>query len=268
MRSGWFAALLLAVSSVSARAEEASYLAVPLDQCSVIVTGTDMRSRPDGLSRCLAQVLAKVSGDPSVGDDPKFAAIGAKAGELVEDFAYFDRMSDQPMHDEQGSRDRPFNLVVHFDPPKVDAALADLGRKPWRGIRPTLAVVISITDQRDGHYPLAADTLDGERQREALYAAGQRFGLRIALFPLAAMPRADATGVEIEDAARRVIQSAPLAALSGSLVWTPKEYGWTGTWRMQHDGASKSWTIKGVSFDEAFRNAVGGAGAVLSGSAR
>lgn len=235
-----------------------------LDRCSVVVTGTDMRERPGGLARCLTQVLVKVSGDPGVADDARTEAVTERAAGLVEDFAYFDRMSDTPMHDEQGSRDRPFDLAVRFDPAKVDAALAELGRKPWRLARPTLAVAVSITGRTGEVFPLVADTLAGERQREAVFAAGERFGLRVILFPAADAPAADAASAEIAARAARTVASAPVAALSGTLTWSASDYGWVGRWRLARPDGEHAWEARGVSFDEAFRNAVSGSAAILA----
>ena len=102
--------------------------ALGLYEASVVVTGTDARSRPAGLGQALAQVLAKVSGNPALLDDPKVAALAPAAPGLVAALAYLDQMSDQPRHDEQGSRDRPYDLVVRFNPPSLDAMLEGLGR--------------------------------------------------------------------------------------------------------------------------------------------
>jgi hypothetical protein len=155
--------------------------AADLYEASTIVTGTVAETRADGLASCLREVLVKVSGNPALTDDPRVAALDGKVAELVEDFAYLDRMSDLPHHDEQGSRDRPFTLIAHFSPPKIDAALARLGERPWRGDR-RLLVRITVRD-RSGTYPMTADGDDDERQREALLAAAERYGMRVVLLP-------------------------------------------------------------------------------------
>ncbi len=236
-----------------------------LDRCAVIVTGTDMRSRPSGMAQCLRRVLVKVSGDPALADDPRVDRLAPEAGALAEDLAYFDRMSDVPRRDEQGSRDRPFDLVVDFDPAKIDALLARLGVSPWRTGRPVLVAVLEIKDQHGGRYRLSGDGGDGERQREALFAAAERFGMRVVL-PLDADAAAQGAATEavVAETARHV-PSAPAAALTGSLVWSDADAGWVGAWHVAYGGREASWGIRGVSFDEAFRSAVGGAAAVLSG---
>jgi hypothetical protein len=249
------------------RAETPAASGAALDQCTVIVTGTDMRSRPAGLSRCLLQVLAKVSGDPRLASDAHAQAATENAGDLVESIAYFDRMSDLPMHDEQGSRDRPFDLVVRFDPARVDALLASLGHKPWRTTRPALVVAIDVRDQRGGAFPLTADGIFGARQREALFAAGERFGMRIVLLPELGQPDGETSKAPL-DRAKATIHDVPLALLTGRLAWSNADYGWVGTWRLQDGTSEASWEVRGVSFDEAFRNAIGGAAEVLSGTGK
>lgn len=235
-----------------------------LYRCSVIVTGTDMRNRPSAMGQCLRRVMAKVSGDPALADDPRLEEIASKAGTLAESFAYFDRMSDIPHHDEQGSRDRPFDLVVEFDPAKVDAALTAMGSTAWRN-RPALVVAVRVKDQEGDEYRLSADDADGERQREALFAAADRFGLRVILLPEQELPAENAAGPGIVARAARTVRSTELAALTGTLVWSDADAGWAGNWHVAQGGRERSWSIRGVSFDDAFRNAIGGAAAVLSG---
>lgn len=207
-----------------------------------IVTGTDDRMRLEGFDRCLRDVLVKLSGDPSLADDPRVAAFEPDAQALAEDFFYQDRMSDQLMHDEQGSRDRPFDLTVRFAPARIDAILGQLGHAPWPGPRPKLALAITIT--RNGEtYPLTADGAPDERPREAAIAAGEKYGMRV-IFPP-------------HDGAAPAIPGA--VTLAGTLVWRPEQFGWVGEWRISAHGNETHWRISGVSFDEAFRDAVRGA---------
>jgi hypothetical protein len=248
------------------------------DRCTVIVTGTDARSRPSGVAECLHRTLVKVSGDPALADDPRVDRLAPDPDALAEGLAYLDRMSDIPHRDEQGSRDRPFDLVVEFDPARIDATLAALGVSPWRAGRPALVAVLAVGERRGGQYTLAADADEGERQREALVAAAERFGMRVVL-PLAedAAVQGDvqggvqggveggATAAAVAAATARRVRSAPSAALTGSLVWSDADLGWVGTWRLVYKGREEAWSIRGVSFDDAFRDAIGGAAARLSG---
>jgi hypothetical protein len=53
--------------------------------------------------------------------------------------------------------------------------------------------------------------------------------------------------------------------LNGTLRWSEPDFGWVGEWRLSWQGRDRAWRIAGVSFDEAFRDAMGGAMAVLAG---
>ena len=223
--------------------------ATGLYEATVITTGMDLRSRPAGLAACLVQVLAKVSGNPALLDDPRVAALGPAAPGLLASFAYLDRMSDMPKHDEQGTRDRPYDLVVRFETTGIDAALLGLGDGPWltSGDRPSILADIAITPRNGPTMPLRADTEPDERHRAAMLAAADRFGLPVLLRPTLGSI------------------SVPRAVLSGSMVWQEAAAGWAGTWNLSWQGREHTWHILGVSFDEAYRNAIGGAAAVLSG---
>ena len=223
--------------------------ATGLYEASVITTGMDLRSRPAGLAACFAQVLAKVSGNPALLDDPRVAALGPAAPGLLASLAYLDRLSDLPKHDEQGTRDRPYDLIVRFDTNGIDATLLGLGEAPWlaSGNRPSILADVAITPRNGPIMPLRADTEPDERHRGALLAAADRFGIPVVL--------------------RSTLGSVPVPAaiLSGSMIWQDAAAGWAGTWRLTWQGHEQTWHIVGVSFDEAYRNALAGAAAVLSG---
>jgi hypothetical protein len=223
-----------------------------LYEASVITTGMDMRGRSAGLAACLARVLVKVSGNPALLDDPRVAALGPAAPGMLAGFAYLDRMSDEPKHDEQGTRDRPYDLVARFEPERVDAALLGLGETPWSSgrDRPALLADIAIAPRGGPAMPLRADTDPDERHRAALLAAADRFGVPVLLRP-----------------AIGPAPAAPIAAatLRGTLDWQDAAAGWVGAWALAWQGRQHAWSIKGVSFDEAYRNAIAGSAAVLSG---
>ncbi len=231
-----FAGLLLAHT---AHAQQANY---ELYSARAIVTGTDDRMRLEGFDRCLRDVLVKVSGQSDLAGDPRVATFEPGAQALAEDFFYQDRMSDQVMHDEQGSRDRPFDLTVRFAPARIDEVLRELGATPWTGPRPPLTLAIAIT--RNGEtYPLTADTAPDERPREAAIAAGEKYGMRVVF------PPSDADVANVPGAVK----------VSGTLIWKPEAFGWVGDWRIVTQRGEVRWGISGVSFDEAFRDAVRGA---------
>ena len=55
-------------------------------------------------------------------------------------------------------------------------------------------------------------------------------------------------------------------ALVGRLVWDDAELGWATEWQMEWQAQPHRWQLRGVTFDEAFRRAVGGAAQILSGN--
>jgi hypothetical protein len=105
-----------------------------------VVTGNDERSRPLGFRLCFEDVLVKLSGDANIVSDRRFEGLAASAGQYISTFSYRDRFEGKPVHDEQGTYDRPHFLTCQFDPRKIDGVLKALGRKPWLGRRPRLVM--------------------------------------------------------------------------------------------------------------------------------
>jgi hypothetical protein len=123
--AGMIAVLLLifAVLHMPGVDVAAASTALNLYQARTIVTGQREETRGPGLERCLEDVLVKVSGDPLVLADPAIASMKGHAASYVTRFRYRDRMEGIPIHDEQGSRDRPYDLTVDFQANQIDAAL-------------------------------------------------------------------------------------------------------------------------------------------------
>lgn len=216
-----------------------------LYEARTIVTGDRAETRIPGFKDCLADVLVKVSGDPRLLADPKLAQLRAHAGGYVRSYRAHDRLAGIPIHDEQGTRDRPFDLIVDFDPAKIDAALASLGRKPWGADRPRVALFIAVRLGTTA-YLLSSDGLHGRDQRESLAAASWQVGLPVVLPTEAGVtPEAD-------------------VPLWGTLAW--EKGGWAADWRMREGGRTFSWHIDKANFDDAFRGALRGAALILSGN--
>lgn len=261
---------LTAASPASRRVEAADAAAEHLYQARVLVTGQREDTRAVGLARALGQVLAKVSGDPRLPDDPRVAEMAAReAGALVLGFRYRDLLEGVPVHDEQGTRDRPHELTADFDPARIDATLRSLGSAPWTAARPRLVVFLRVRTGA-GPYVLAGDGERGRDQREALADAAYRFGVPATLPTGAALAEAGLTvdtlpaaGPSRLDAAAR--EAGGDLALSGSLTWSEEALGWVADWRLAANGGDHRWGERGVGFDEAFRRGVGGAARILSG---
>jgi hypothetical protein len=237
-----------------------------------VVTGTDERNRPLGFRLCFEDVLVKVSGDASILSDRRFAALAAAAGQYVSTFSYRDRFEGKPVHDEQGTYDRPHFLTCQFDPQKIDSVLKMLGRKPWLGHRPRLVMVLSVHGRTNSGL-LSRDGVFDPDMREALANAAQRYGLAVNL-PSVADLQVNQINIDTAEItpADRLLRVAELSdselPLVGDLRWSDAALGWVAKWRLAVNGRRHRWSVSGVNYDEAFRNAVRGAALALSGNGR
>ncbi|HJT05329.1 MAG TPA: DUF2066 domain-containing protein [Stellaceae bacterium] len=261
--------LLAFLAALAAFAAAAAATAEELYRAQASVTGQGEAERARGFAICLEAVLIKVSGDPRLAGDPALDTLKAEASRFVAQFTYRDRMAGIPVHDEQGTRERPFELTVDFDPSKIDALLRSLGRDKWPEPRPRLAVLLGVRDATTA-YVLSEDGGRGLGEREALSETAARRGIPIAL-PNEARLAADRfdyaslAGAPAERLAALARENGGDAALTGTLVWSDKALGWIAAWQLSWQGREHRWRISGVSFDDAFRDAIDHAAAILSG---
>jgi hypothetical protein len=235
-----------------------------------VVTGKDERNRPLGFRLCFEDVLIKVSGDASIVSDSRFENLAASAGQYVSTFSYRDRLEGKPVHDEQGTYDRPHFLTCHFDPQKIDDVLKTLGRRPWAGNRPRLVMLV-VVHGRTNSGVLSSDGSFDPDMREALANAAQRYGLTVNLPSVTVL---ESNQISIDTAAitagDRLSKLAELPdnelPLVGDLQWSDAALGWVAGWSLEESGRWHHWSVSGVNYDEAFRNAVRGAARVLSGN--
>jgi hypothetical protein len=236
----------------------------PMYQADAIVTGTDMRQRPWGFAQTLREVLVKSSGDPRLKDDPRTAQFAVHADRFVACFDYVDMMAAVPLHDDQGTSDRPHKLTVYFIPAKIDALLAQLGDKPWRGERPIVVPVLLVHGRKPVPYVLSAEIPAGEEQRGSFATAADQFGMDVRV-PSDAELRAWGASVG-HFPSEPPPASAGEAIVVGTLDWSETLPGWIGKWRMSWQGADYRWGISGVNYDAAFRNIVRGVVLAASGA--
>ncbi|WP_331371744.1 DUF2066 domain-containing protein [Sinorhizobium chiapasense] len=154
------------ISSGMAQAANAQDLYVS----DAIVTGTGEENREIGFRECLGEVLVKVSGDQRVLASPALAPLIERAGSFVASFAYRDRLEGIPIHDEQGTHDRPHDLTCHYEPATIDRLLDTLGSRPWPQPRPRIAVLLAVQDQKRG-FMLTSDGAESPYMAESLAAA-------------------------------------------------------------------------------------------------
>ena len=240
-----------------------------LYRAKAIVTGQREETRLPGFSKCLLDVLVKVSGDPKLIGDSAAEKVLQRAREFVSDYRYRDRLEGLPIHDEQGSRDRPYDLTVDFDAAKVDAALRMLGREPWTGPRPVITMFLSVRND-DTTYVLSSDGRRGIDQRESLAAAAWQMGLPLALPSEATLKDAGLAFETLPAAMPGNLETLAAASggslpLLGRLVWSKGTLGWAAEWQLAWRGKVYRWRIRDVNFDDAFRNAMRGAAQILSG---
>lgn len=235
-----------------------------------IVTGTGERNRQIGFRECLGEVLVKLSGDATIIDNPAFAPLQAEAGKFVSAFSYRDRLEGIPIHDEQGTHDRPHDLTCRFEPATIDPLLARLGGKPWLSPRPVIAVFLAVHDQKR-RFVLTQDGDERPYMVDSLFAAAVPLALSAVLPDAAAMADRgiDFATLQHADPAKLTEQAARFkgdVALTGTLVWSDAARGWIAKWRMAASGKTYAWQVSGVSFDDAFRHAIHGAARILSGN--
>jgi hypothetical protein len=264
IRISILAALMFCTATMAAAADD-------LYRAQTVVTGQGEANRIIGFAACLEDVLIKVSGSVKLAGDPRLAAYQSHAGDFVKARSYHDQMSGTPIRDEQGTRDRPYDLIVDFDEKKIDGLLGTLGSKPWLSHRPVVAVFAEM-EQGARKYMVTADAgQSAVAPREALLAASTKRGVSIVLPDDAALAK---SGISSEELAK--LPSATLAAraaelggevaLVGRLKWDDQELGWATEWQMEWQGRPHRWQLRGVTFDEAFRRAIGGAAQILSGN--
>jgi hypothetical protein len=242
-----------------------------LYSAKTIVTGTREETRLKGFQECLRSVFLKVTGDQRILDDPRLAPLLAKASDYVAGHHYRDRMSGIPTHDEQGTRDRPFDLTCDFSRDRIDAALASLDRKPWLAPRPRIVLFVSVRNGPVAFVLAADDRKQGVTMREAFADAADALAIPI-LFPkkrnlrqiglhAGTLPRTD---MPVFDAFAGEIGGS--RALAGSIVWSERDLGWIAEWRFFDGTDTAIWQVRAASFDKAFQSAMRGAAQILSGN--
>ncbi|MER8750705.1 DUF2066 domain-containing protein [Mesorhizobium sp. M1050] len=259
---------LLAICAANGLAEAADI--DDLYKSQTIVTGQDEPNRQAGFKICLDEVLVRVSGDQRLLEKPEMTALRDKAGSFVTGFRYRDRMEGIPVHDEQGTHDRPHDLYCQYTPATIDPVLASLGSKPWLAERPTLSVVLAVDDSRR-HFVLASDGDENPYMIESFQSAAGPMAMSIVVPNKATLAKAGLTFEEVGPISPELLGNVARSigsrqVLAGSIVWSDKDLGWIADWRLKADGKTYHWQVRGVSFDEAFRVAMRGAAQILSGN--
>jgi len=260
----FLAALLTWCAGATAAADTELY------RTKVTVTGQGEANRNVGFAAALEDVLIKASGAQKLSGDRRLAAYKAKTRDYVRTFSYRDQFFGKPIRDEQGTRDRPFDLTVVFEESRIDDILKAFALKPWLSHRPSVAVFVEM-EQGAKSYLVTTDGPQSDLQRDALLAAAEKRGMSIVLPSTAALAKSNITGAVLRAPsfpalARVAAEEGGEVVLVGRLVWDDREFGWTTQWQMHWRDQTHRWQIHGVTFDETFRRGIGGAAQILSGN--
>jgi hypothetical protein len=235
-----------------------------LYRAEAIVTGQGEKNRQSGFEECLKRVLVRVSGDQRLPDQPEAKRLLGEAARYVQSLSYRDRLAGKPIHDEQGTYDRPHDLICRYDASVVDDLLAKLGSHPWRAERPSLAIFLKVKHSGPAFY------LSREDERDAAMIQSLMNGASLLAIQIAVPSAEDAEqwtasagSPALAGIARSLGADLPLVGL---LEWSDADFGWVAVWRLANGGTEHVWTVRGVYFDEAFRVAVRGAAQILSGN--
>jgi len=231
----------------------------------VIVTGQGEENRLIGFRECVPEMLVRVSGDQRLIDHAGMDAIVENAASHVASFRYRDRLEGKPIHDEQGTYDRPHDLTCIFDSVRADDLLAQLGSKPWPLPRPGIVVFLHV--QRDsGAFSLAAGGDQSPYMRDSLAQAAEPLALDVRLPAAASMPPLDNDLPDKAAFAALAAASESGVPLAMTLEWSDADLGWVARFRVMDARGVHDWSASGISFDEAFRIGLRGAAQILSGN--
>jgi hypothetical protein len=240
-----------------------------LYQAETIVTGRGESERLRGFRIGLEEVVAKLSGDAERVRSQGVKRLLTRAADFVERYEYEDRMQGIPIHDEQGTRERPHYLRMTFRRSAVDETLRVLGMTPWGGDRPKVMVWLGIRDSVRS-YVLGSETAFGYGQREVLKSVSKERGVPIMLPVMDAKDRAVIAYDSIAegDLSRLRLASERYdadATLFGTLVMNETGY-WILAWSLDWKSHLRRSQLEGVTFDVALRAAIERAAKIFSTS--
>ena len=241
-----------------------------LYQARTIVTGMREETRIAGLARCLGQVLVRVSGDPRLALHPALATLTRTPEAGVRNWSYRDLYAFRPIRDEQGTRDRPYEMTVEYDQAAINAMLNGMGSRPWLNERPRLVVFLAVR-HIGSQFMLTSLADQGDLMRQSFRDAAWQAAMEVVIPSERTIEKA---GISVDNLTRtRLAALLPLVdrkvgqvPLAGTLDWSKDLLAWQASWRVESGGREHRWGIKGVNFDAAFRNGVGGAAQILSGN--
>ncbi|MGB9142564.1 MAG: DUF2066 domain-containing protein, partial [Aestuariivirga sp.] len=199
-----------------------------------IVTGQRDETRIPGFGRALVDAVRKVVGDPNISEGDVHAALSGIVADYVKGYTEHDRMADIPIHDEQGPRDRPFDLTVEFHQEKIDALLKKLGKTAWTGYRPHTLVFLAVnTDVMS--YILTSDQDKGIDQRDSLASAAWQAGIPLVLPRDEMLKAVKLEPANLSSASQQTLEKLKYdsdadVVIMGSITWKSGMAGWQAEW--------------------------------------
>ncbi len=114
-----------------------------------------------------------------------------------------------------------------------------------------------------GSYLLSAEAPAAAEQRVAFASLAGDYGMKVRIPSEAELV---AWGITMGWFPPPLAASSPdQVIVVGSLEFQPALPGWVGSWQMLWHGVGYAWGIKGVNYDEAFRDVIRGVVRVVSG---
>lgn len=219
-KPAWFALLAWAAICLSATAVAQE---IDLYEGEVLVRDQGEATRQSALPQALAASLLRITGDPSVVDEPGIQADLSRAAQHLQHYRY--RQDPLPGGGQQMS------LMARFDPRAVDALVALSGRRVWPTPRALPVLWLAIDDGR-------GPRLLGSAQAGVVQALTQRARVRglklsIPLLDLAEQQEVPVSALWAGDtaAARRASERyQSRVSLIGKLYRSPS--GWTADWKV------------------------------------
>ncbi|HEV2503190.1 MAG TPA: DUF2066 domain-containing protein [Mesorhizobium sp.] len=261
-----FLATAALAAATGCRVSAAEIDRADLYRAQAVTNGFGEANRVRALAPSLTEVLVKVSGDPRLSGDPRVGEMAAHAAAYVKDFNYRDLLNNRPPHDEQGTYDRPQYLTTDFEPDKIDVLLASLARKPWTSRRPAIVALFDIRPMKGDGFALSkdGDAAGAADMRTALTVAARQAGMPLVL-PGQDIIRSN-RDKKLEVLAGMAKALGGDLVLAGTMAWRDEALGWVADWQLRANGKDYRWQVRGVSFDDAFRNAMLGTAQILSGN--
>ncbi len=262
------AAFLLWASLALAQAQNSAITDDDLYKAETVVTGTGEAERLRGFRAVTEQAVIKLTGRASLAGSDRIKPILDEAADLIADYSYEDRMKSIPVHDEQGTRDRPHFLRVRFDKDKMDGALHEAHLKKWSASRPLVAVWLGIREVKR-KYVLPAEGPEGYGQRAVLEEAAKKRGVPIVLPP---KDNEAITYDTIDKSLYTTLQQETQKLSAPAILYGVLDFdgnvGWDTRWTLAGPRTYARWSMKGVTFDVALKGAIDHAAAAFSKKAK